>query len=221
MEKKAKKKTKNDNYIVFKLAIFSVAAVLYFCIIWFLNRLLYNNYLYFFPKGSVIVAVINCCLIIFGSFLINKNTIKWLKANKTKKTIIFVSIVCCLMIPFLFFKNGTVADEYSIKKIDVFGNVSKEYDYMEITKVELGVQYGIQYDITFESGEIVEILSHKVFRLNSFGNSKNIVEFDKIISKYSKKEIYYSTYITPSNMRSYLIDKESYDYFENIFSGYY
>ena len=66
--------------------------------------------------------------------------------------------------------------------------MSKEYDYVEITKVELGVQYGIQYDITFESGEIVEILSHEVFRLNSFGNSKNIVEFDKIISKYAKRK---------------------------------
>ena len=209
------------NGIIINLAIFSVAAALYFCFIWFLNRLIYNGYLYFCPKGSVIVAFINCCLIIFGSFLINKNTIKWLKFNKTKMVGICVSVVCCLLIPFLFFRSGTVADENAIKKIDAFGNVSKVYNYENITKVELGVQYGIQYDITFESGEVVKILSHKIFRLNSFGNSKNIVEFDKIISKYSKKEIYDSTYMTSSNMRSYLADEESYRYFQDVFGGYY
>ena len=134
--------------------------------------------------------------------------------------VILVCISCCLSIPFLFFKNGTVADGNAIKKIDVFGNVSKVYSYENITKVELSVKYGIQYYITFESSEVVEILSHEVFRLNSFGNSKNIVEFDKIISKYSKKEID-STYTTPSNMRSYLTDKDSYSYFKDVFGGYY
>ena len=221
MNKKSNPKQENDNHIVLKLVTFLTIAILYFCFIWFLNRLIYNNYLYFCPKESVIVAVIDCCLIIFSPFLINKNTIKWLKLSKTKMTVIFVSIICCLIIPFCFFKSGTVADEYSIKKLDIFGNVTKEYIYEEITKIDLGVQYGIQYDITFESGEVVEILSHKVFRLNSFGNGKNIVEFDNIISKYSEKEIYYSTYITPANMHTYLTDKESYTYFENIFEEYY
>ena len=218
---KKKQKQKDDNHIVINLAIFSVIAALYFCAVWFLNRLVYDDYLYFCPKDSIIVAFINSCLIILGSFLINKNTIKRIKSNKAKMTVIYVCIACCLLIPFLFFKNGTVADENGIKKIDAFGNVSKVYNYENITKVELGVQYGIQYDITFESGEVVEILSHKVFRLNSFGNSKNIVEFDKIISKHSKKEIYDSTYMTSSNMRSYLTDKESYGYFEDIFGRYY
>lgn len=221
MKTKLKTKQKNDNYILLTLAIFSVLAGLYFCAIWFLNRLVYDHYLYFCPKGSMIIACINGCLLIFGSFLINKNTIRWLKFNKTKMTVIFVCIGCCLLMPFLFFKNGTVADQNSIKKIDVFGNVSKVYNYENITKVELGVQYGIQYDITFESGEIVEIISHEM-RLNSFGNSKNIVEFDKIISKYSKKEIYDSTYyMTPLRMRQYLTDEESYRYFEDVFGGYY
>lgn len=221
MKKKSNIKQKYDNYIVLKLAIFSIVAALYFCVIWFLNRLIYSDYLYFCPKSSLNIAFINCCLIIFSSFLINKNTIKWLKTNKTKMAVIFISIGCCLLIPFLLFKNGTLADGYSIKKIDVFGNVSKVYNYENITKVELGVQYGVQYDITFESGDTVEIKSHEVFRLNSFGNSKNIVKFDKTISKYLKKEIHYSTYMTPSNMRSYLTDKESYKYFENIFGGFY
>ena len=221
MKKKLKTKPKNDNHIIINLAIFSCVAVLYFCFIWFLNRFIYNDYLYFCPKGSVIVAFINSCLIVLSSFLINKKTIKWLKSNKTKVTIIFVCIGCCLLVPFLFFKNGTVADEKSIKELDILGNVSKEYKYENITRIEQGVQYGIQYDITFESGEVVEILSHKVFRLNSFGSSQNIVEFDKIISKYSKKEIYDSTYMTPFNMHSYLADKESYEYFENVFGEYY
>ena len=135
--------------------------------------------------------------------------------------VICVSVVCCLLVPFLFFRSGTVADENAIKKMDVFGNVSKTYNYKNITKIELWVQHGIQYDITFESGEGVEILSHQVFRLNNFGNSKNIVEFDKIISKYSKKETYDSSRMTPSNMHSFLTDEESYKYFENVFGEYY
>ena len=220
MNKKARKKEKNDNLLVLQLAIFSVVGILYFCAVWFLNRLVYNDYLYFCPKASIIIAAINGTLIIFSSFLINKNTIKWLKSNTKKTTIIFLCVGCCLLIPFLFFKNGTVADRHSIKKIDAFGNVSKIYNYESITKVELWVHRGIEYDITFDSGEVINIHSHEL-RLNSFSNGKNIVEFDKTISKYSKKEIYDSTYYaTRFNMHWYLTDKESYEYFEEIFGKF-
>lgn len=196
-------------------------AALYFCAIWFLNRLVYNDCLYFCPKGSIVVAIINCYIIIIGSFLITKNTIKWLKANKNKAIIIFTSIGCCLLVPFLFFKSGTVADESSIKKIDTFGNITQVYHYDDITKVEIGVKYGIQYDITFKSGDVVEILSHEVYLLNSFGNGENIVKFDKCVSKNVEKEIYQSIYMTPSNIRRFFTDKESFNYFNDIFKGYY
>ena len=134
--------------------------------------------------------------------------------------IIFITTGICLLVPFLFLKSGTAADEHTIKKFDIFGNISKTYNYEDITKIEIGVQYGIQYDITFKSGEVVEIFSHDNFRLNSFGNSKNIVEFDKIISEYSKKEVYYTSYMTTDNMKYYLKDDESYGYFENIFGRF-
>lgn len=221
MKKKIMAKQKNDNYIILNLAIFSVVAALYFCAIWFLNRLVYKDYLYFCSKSSVIVALINGCIIIFSSFLITKNTIKWIKQNKSRTSIIFATIGCCLLMPFLFFKSGTIADEHSIKKINSFGNVTQEYSYDDITKVELGVQYGIQYDITFESGKVMEILSHEVFLLNSFGNGKNIVEFDKLVSEHVEKEIYWTTYMTPSNVRRFFTDKDSFNYFNNIFKEYY
>ena len=56
---------------------------------WYFD-IIYNDYLYFCPKGSVIVAFINCCLIIFSSFLINKNTIK--KRGKRNGFLLFRTI---------------------------------------------------------------------------------------------------------------------------------
>ena len=204
-----------------KLAIATIIGALYLCAVWFISRQMYRDCLYFYPKTSIILAFINCCIMLFGSFSITKKTTKWIKQNKSRMVIIFATIVCCLLMPFLFFKNGTVIDKNSIKKINCFGNTIQEYHYSDITKVKLGVQYGIQYTITFKSGEVIEVLSHEVISLNSFGNDKNIVKFDKLISEKAEKEIYWTTYLTPSNVRRFFKNDESLNYFDDIFNEYY
>lgn len=215
------KKQKNDNIILLKLALFVIIGALYFCAIWFLNRLIYKGALFFCPKGSINVALINASVIILSSFVITKNTIAWLKNNKRKTIIIITTFICCLLMPLLFLKSGTVGDEHSIKKINTFGNVTEEYIYNDITAIELSVRHGIQYDITFKSGEILSLASHE-FLLNNFGNGENIVKFDKIISKYATKEIYRSIELYPANVRRFFTDKEAYKYFDDIiFREYY
>ena len=213
-------KSKNDNIIVLKLAISLVISIAYFGVVWLINRLMYKDFLYFCPKGAIISAFINCCLIMLGSFFINKNTIKWFK-NKIKFFITVASIICCLLIPFLFSKSGTLADAYSIKKVNIFGDITQEYRYDDINNAKLFVKHGIEYDITFNSSDTIRIKSHEIIFLNNFLNGKNIVKFDKIISQKANIKVEPSIYMTQSNIKSFLIDKESFNYFNNIFENHY
>ena len=211
------KKQKNDNLIVLKLALFIIAAGLYFCGIWFLNRAVYPNALFFRPKGAMIAAFANGAILIFCAFFIGKKSIEWIKGRKRKAIPLLGAALCWLMLPLLFLKSGTVADGESIRKINAFGAVTEEYRYEEISRIEIFAKHGIEYEITFSGGEALWLASHEVFRLNSFGGEKKMVEFDRRISAYAEKEVYASIYSTPENLRQYLKDDAAYRYFEEIF----
>ena len=207
--------------ILLRLALAAVIAVAYFCCVWLFIRPIYKDVLFFHPKWSMIAAFINCCVILFSSFGITKKTVAWWKQNIRKRIAIIAAIICCLSVPFLLMKSGTAADDHSIKEINILGNVTKEYKYTDIAKIELSVQYGIQYDITFKSGEKVEIASHEIIFLNSFDKDENMVTFDKLISEYAEATVSPSTYLTPSNVRRFFADEDSYKYFDDIFREYY
>lgn len=65
--------------------------------------------------------------------------------------------------PCLFFRSGTVADKYSIMKINSFGDVVEEYSYKDVTDAEISIKLGVQYEITFDTGDSIDIISHKTF----------------------------------------------------------
>lgn len=216
-----KKNSKYDHYIVLNLAISAIFTALYFCGIWFLNRLIYQDALFFCPKGSIIFAFFNCAVILIATLFLNKSSIKWWKAHKRKRLLLSAIGILLLLLPLLFMKSGTVADGNSIRKINSFGQVTHEYSYKDIEKVEFSVRFGLQYEITFQGKKPLLIRSHETFLLNGFGNAKNMVAFDQLISKNAEKEIYWDIYMTPNNVHRFIKEKEAIDYFDSFLKEYY
>lgn len=133
-------------------------------------------------------------------------------------TVFIVLII--LIFPIIFFKSGMVADDTSIQKKNLFGNTTEKYLYSEIKNIEVWVRYGIVYDITFDSGETISLCSHEFGNwFNNFGNSCNIMEFDKIISEHADKKIVGEKWRMESdNLRTFLTDEKTLKYFEKQFA---
>ena len=182
-------KKPDDDNVLLRTGVCLLIAIVYSCIMRFFCRTAYSDVLYFESMGADIAIGINVFIIIlFISF--DKSFYCWF-FKKTKRAIIAAFVVAAFALyPLLFSNIGTIADETSIQKKNIFGNTTEEYLYSDIESVRMLSRHGIEYDITFDDGETLDITSQSLPVFNQFSNGENLIKFDKLMDGYADKEIY-------------------------------
>lgn len=184
-----KKEQNGNDYIPIKVALLKILIVLilgglYYLGIEFFARTIYSDFLYVAPTVSRVLASFGFAIIIFVVMAFNKNL---LKKIKSKNKITYLILSCSLIViisPFLFLKSVTVADECSLRKINAFGTVTKEYKYEEITKCDfydLVTKEGYQYEITFNNKDSFILRSQFNFK-----TEEDVLKFNQALSRYVK-----------------------------------
>lgn len=193
-------------------------AMAYLFIILFFSRYIYRECIFFSPKITYITAVINSSLIILCSLLISSRTLKWLR-NYNKKIIIIFFICIFLIYPIFFLKAGIVVDNEYIRKTNIFGASKEKYSYSDVATFEISFKHGVEYDITFNSKNKINLCSHEMILFNYFRNEKNLQTFDKLLEKNGERKVYKSIYSTPQNIKRFFRKSKYYNYFNQIFNA--
>lgn len=207
-------KKQEDSYkVIFGFLI----SIIYFCLMILLTKVVYQDCLYYesFVYGCTLLVNIP---IIFGFVLfVKKESLKKIK-RKVLATIIVVLILCY---PIIFLKCGTIANDTSIQKKNIFGKTTQALYYKDIESIEISIRHGIQYDIDFMSGDNVLLTSDELIIVNNFTSDENMMKFDKIISQYAKKHVWKDEYLTKNNIKRFIDDNVTFEYFDNFFREYY
>ncbi len=206
-----------NNAILLKLLFFFLIAIVYLFIIIFLSRYIYRECIFFSPRATYIAAVINSSIIILCSFLISSRTLKWLR-NYNMKILVIILVCILLMYPIVFLKSGIVIDDEYIRKTNIFGVSKEKYSYSDVVTFEVSIKHGVEYDITFNSKNKINLYSHEMIFFNYFRNEKNLQTFDELLENHGERIVYKSIYSTPQNIKSFFRKKEYYNYFNQIFN---
>lgn len=214
-----KQSLKNGQWLKFFLCILMVA--LYFMVIKISTEMAYPSYYYFDPTVSPFFTIINCGIIIILIIIIDKKRILRLFRHKALFTSLVSVLLIFFILPFLFLKQGIVADDICIQKKDLFGRTKSEFKYINISNIDISVKRGIQYEIQFNAKEKIWIFSHDA-GIRNFKNDENLLNFDKAISQYKEKTVTDDpAWITPNNTHRFIKDENVFQYFDLFFSQYY
>lgn len=216
-----RKKTKEENFNFFRIFLGFLLSAMYCIVAFLLSKIVYNDYLYFKPVVYVVLIMVIAFIIFATTFLIKKeHIVKMIKSIKSRFIVCGVVIVT-LCFPILFIKCGTVADDVSIQKKNIFGNTTQALYYEEIKSIEVSVRRGIQYEIEFETNDKIVLFSDELIVIKNFKTDENLMQFDKAISQYAKKTVWNDEYLTQKNIRRFIKNQESFNYFDDFFSQYY
>ena len=183
---KNKTNRKNSGTLIIWLKIICVLSfwVVYYFGIHFLSRIVHSEFYFVVPFTSRLLSMIGCFVFCLIVIVFSKKTARQMK-NKNKITYIVLTIcIAIILSPFAFINSATVADDYAIKKINMWGATTKEYRYEEITNCDfytIPYRTGYQYEISFKDGSDFVLFSHEA-AVNNFGNKENIIRFNKAIS---------------------------------------
>jgi hypothetical protein len=70
------------------------------------------------------MALINSCLVFLSAYFINKKVIKLIFKNKIKMLALLIALLLITSLPIMFLRNCTIADEFSIRKINANGKIA-------------------------------------------------------------------------------------------------
>lgn len=184
-------KKPDDDNVLLRVGVCLLIVIVYVYVMQFLCRRAYSNALFFESVGADITIGINVIISIFF-VAFDKSFYCWF-FKKTKRAIIAAFVVAAFALyPLLFSNIGTIADETSIQKKDIFGNTTEEYLYSDIESVRMWSRYGVVYDINFYDGETLDITSKDILLpgFDNFGKGENLIKFDKLMDRYADKEVY-------------------------------
>lgn len=202
--------------LLFRLIFSLFLGFIYFFVICILRRSFFKDVLYYFPRLSLIMALINSCLVFLSAYFINKKVIKLIFKNKIKMLALLIAFLLITSLPIMFLRNCTIADEFSIRKINANGKITEKYDYADIDFVEVSIRYGLQFYICFNNGKNIFICSHELNGLNNFRDSSNIIKFYELMLNKPMK-IHYEDSWRLSSYGWSKSDKEAINYFEKVF----
>ena len=223
-KKESKPNRNNHNFF----GIYSLAVIFFGVFIFYEMRKSvrffgFKNAYYYDRQAFSILCLLTAIYFVFYGIFVgaafidvsNKSEIKKLFSEKKKRFLLFLIIGLALGVtPFLTAKSGIIADEISIKKVSVFGNVKQEYLYTDIEHIELNVRFGIQYNITYKNGKKLGIYSHKNICTSNFESDESLISFNEYLKRYADIEIVLS--IRPLE-RYFFNTDEGYNHFKKVF----
>lgn len=134
---------------------------------------------------------------------------------------ILIIILACIFLvyPIFFLKAGIVIDDEYICKTNICGISKEKYSYSDVSTFEISIKHGVEYDITFNSKNKINLYSHEMILFNYFRNEKNLQIFDELLEKHGERIVYKSIYSTPQNIKNFFKKNEYYNYFNQIFNS--
>ena len=209
---------KSRKVITVKLICGFIISFTYFVLVALFSTNVCQDTLYHKPTLSVTIAIVNCTIIMIVAIATNRDTLIWFQKHKHCLIALLFLGVVILILPLCTIKKGILADTTSIQKRNVFGRTVWEQDYSSIKKITVSVRYGIQYDIEFNTGDILRICSEEIRGTKNFGSDQKLMAFDKTISNYAPKTVESDTvWIKPANTKRFFQDDEVFCYFDNFF----